>query len=161
MKVVRSSALHPGRLYLPGNIPGTHSCYMLSRPWGHNVAGRIKSIKNSYDTIANRTHGLPTCSAVPQPTAPPRGPTICVTDSIVSHFSLIKNSKCLRKQLRRIFGPSGGTKRGMRKINIEEPRNFLIFIRLLFAWSDRPEWNCGPYSSSVKEEKHGERYVLV
>ena len=30
------------------------------------------SIKNSNDTIGNRTRDLPTCSSVPQPTAPPR-----------------------------------------------------------------------------------------
>jgi len=30
------------------------------------------SMKNSSDTIGNRTRDLPTCSAVPQPTAPPR-----------------------------------------------------------------------------------------
>jgi hypothetical protein len=28
-------------------------------------------VRNSYDTIANRTHDFPACSAVPQPTAPP------------------------------------------------------------------------------------------
>jgi hypothetical protein len=32
------------------------------------------SIKNYNDTIGNRTRDLPVCSAVPQPTAPPRGP---------------------------------------------------------------------------------------
>ena len=32
------------------------------------------SIKNSNDTIGNRTRDLPACSAVPQPTAPPRTP---------------------------------------------------------------------------------------
>ena len=32
------------------------------------------SIKKSNDTIGNRTRDLPTCSAVPQPTAPPRAP---------------------------------------------------------------------------------------
>ena len=32
------------------------------------------SMKNSNDTIGNRTRDLPTCSAVPQPTAPPRAP---------------------------------------------------------------------------------------
>ena len=31
-------------------------------------------MKNSNDTIGNRTRDLPTCSAVPQPTAPPRAP---------------------------------------------------------------------------------------
>ena len=29
-------------------------------------------MKNSNDTIGNRTRDLPACSAVPQPTAPPR-----------------------------------------------------------------------------------------
>jgi hypothetical protein len=32
------------------------------------------SIKNSSYTIGNRTRDLPACSAVPQPTAPPRAP---------------------------------------------------------------------------------------
>ena len=31
-------------------------------------------MKNSNDTIGNRTRDLPACSAVPQPTAPPRSP---------------------------------------------------------------------------------------
>jgi len=31
-------------------------------------------MKNSNDTIGNRTRDLPACSAVPQPTAPPRVP---------------------------------------------------------------------------------------
>jgi hypothetical protein len=33
-------------------------------------------MKNSSDTNGNRTRDLPTCSAVPQPTAPPRTPYI-------------------------------------------------------------------------------------
>ena len=32
-------------------------------------------MKNSNDTIGNRARDLPACSAVPQPTAPPRAPT--------------------------------------------------------------------------------------
>ena len=72
MKVVRLSALRTGRLYLPGNTPGIHFCYRLSRPQGHSAAGRIMSMKNSNDTIGDRTRDLPACSAVPQPTAPPR-----------------------------------------------------------------------------------------
>ena len=36
------------------------------------MARRIMSMKNSSDTTGNRTRDLPTCSAVPQPTAPPR-----------------------------------------------------------------------------------------
>jgi hypothetical protein len=34
------------------------------------------SLKNSDDIIGNRTHDLPACSVVPQPTAPPRDPFI-------------------------------------------------------------------------------------
>jgi hypothetical protein len=34
------------------------------------------STKNSNDPIGSRTRDLPACSAVPQPTAPPRAPTL-------------------------------------------------------------------------------------
>jgi hypothetical protein len=49
----------------PENIPGTHFCKRLSQPQGHSAAGRIMSMKNSSDTIGNRTLDLPACSAVP------------------------------------------------------------------------------------------------
>jgi hypothetical protein len=32
IKVARLSSLSTGRLYSPGNIPGTYFCYRLSRP---------------------------------------------------------------------------------------------------------------------------------
>jgi hypothetical protein len=35
-------------------------------------------MKNSNDTIGDRTRDLPTCIAVPQPTAPPRAPLYMV-----------------------------------------------------------------------------------
>jgi hypothetical protein len=60
----------------PGNTPGTHFCLRLSRPQGHSAIGRIISPKNSNDTIRNRTHDLPNCNAVPQPTVPPRTPIV-------------------------------------------------------------------------------------
>ena len=74
MNVVMLSALRTGRLYAPRNIPGTHFFWRLSQPQGHSVTGRIMSIKNSNDTIGNRTRDPPACSAVPQSTAPPRVP---------------------------------------------------------------------------------------
>jgi hypothetical protein len=55
---------------LPGIIPGTHFCYRPSQPQGHSAAGRIMYMKNSSDTIGNRTRELPVCSTVPQTTAP-------------------------------------------------------------------------------------------
>ena len=67
MEVVRLSSLSTGRLYPTGNIPGTHFYYRLSRPQGHSAIGKIMSMKNSNP----RPSG---CSAVPQPTAPPRAP---------------------------------------------------------------------------------------
>jgi hypothetical protein len=41
MKAVSLSALRTGRLYPPGNIPGTLVCYRLSRPHGHSATGRV------------------------------------------------------------------------------------------------------------------------
>jgi hypothetical protein len=82
-KISRQSAHERGKVVspthrpplTPRNIPGTHFCYRLSRLQGHSAAGRIKSMKNSNYTIGNWTRDL-TCSAVPQPTAPPRAPLI-------------------------------------------------------------------------------------
>jgi hypothetical protein len=69
MKLVSVSALSTGRLY-----PGTHFRHRMSQPQGHGAAGRIMSMKNSSDTIGNRTRDLPTYSTVPQPTTSPRAP---------------------------------------------------------------------------------------
>ena len=49
---------------------------MRSQSQGHSLAGRIMSMKNSSETIGNRTHALPTCSAVPQPACPPHAPYV-------------------------------------------------------------------------------------
>ena len=74
-EVVRLSALRTGRLYHPGNIPGSHFCQKFSRPQGHSAAGRIKLMKNPSDLTGNRTRDLPAFSTVPQPTASPRTPS--------------------------------------------------------------------------------------
>jgi hypothetical protein len=49
MKVVRLWAPHTGRLYPPGNTPGTYFCQRLSRPQGHSETGRIMSMKNAIE----------------------------------------------------------------------------------------------------------------
>ena len=48
-------------LYPTGNTPGTHFCWRLSRCQGHSVTRRIMSMKNSSDTIGNRTSDIPGC----------------------------------------------------------------------------------------------------
>ena len=70
MKLTILSALRNARLYPPGNISSTHFWWRLSRPQGHNVAGKIKSMEKLHDTIGKRTRDVTECSAVPQPAAP-------------------------------------------------------------------------------------------
>jgi len=86
MKVVRLSFQRTGRLYPPGNIPGTHFCYNLSRPQCHSAAGRIELIKKSNDTIGNRTRDLPASSAVRQPIAPQLTPGLLSAVNIHSNI---------------------------------------------------------------------------
>jgi hypothetical protein len=47
---------------------------MLYRQFCHSATETIMSMKNSNDTIGNQTRDVPACSAVHQPTAPPRAP---------------------------------------------------------------------------------------
>jgi hypothetical protein len=55
--------------FVPRKIPGTDFCYRLSRHQGLSAAGRIRSIeKKSNDLTGNRTHYLPACSTLHQPT---------------------------------------------------------------------------------------------
>jgi hypothetical protein len=59
------------------------------------ATGRIKSLKNSSDSIGNRTLDLLTCSAVPQLTTPPRIPmlqsTVCMNQTTRRHVPEHRN----------------------------------------------------------------------
>jgi hypothetical protein len=58
----------PGAFIPPETIPGTHFYLEAKSLQDHGAAGRIKSMKNSSDTIGNGTLDFPACIAVPQPT---------------------------------------------------------------------------------------------
>jgi hypothetical protein len=49
----------------PGNAPGTHFCWRLSRSQGRSAIGSIMSMKNSNVAIWYRTSDLTICSTVP------------------------------------------------------------------------------------------------
>ena len=49
----------------PGNNPGTHFFWRLSRPQGFSSIGRIMSMKNSNDTCWNGTSDLLIYSTAP------------------------------------------------------------------------------------------------
>ena len=79
-QISRQSAHEVGKVVSPTHRPplpprkySWHS-FLLEAESTPSAAVRIMLLKNSSDTIANRTHGLPDCSAVPQPTGPPRAP---------------------------------------------------------------------------------------
>jgi hypothetical protein len=94
MKVVRLSALRTGRLYQEIFLVLIY-VKRLSRPQGHSATERMSMI-NSNDTSGIGTRDLPACSAVPQPTAPPRVPSVAVVIAIYfMHLSLHYSNEAL------------------------------------------------------------------
>jgi hypothetical protein len=50
------------------------------------------SMKNSNDTIGNRTRDLPACRAVPQLTAPSRAPQLPTVETLFSFIDIMQLS---------------------------------------------------------------------
>ena len=63
-------------------------------------------MKISNDTIGNRTPDLPACSAVPQPTAPPRAPRCVIRYDIVIYSVTHKTYIVINIYLATCFGSS-------------------------------------------------------
>jgi len=63
MKMAMLSVPRTGRLYAPGNTPGTHLSQRLCRPQGHSAARMINSLKSPKDLIENRTRSVPPVTA--------------------------------------------------------------------------------------------------
>jgi len=85
VKAAGAYGWHPCHLHVPivlksGSLSllepsgPVQACNRIALPQGHSAVGRIVSMKNSNDTIGNRTHELLAFSAVPEPTALPRTP---------------------------------------------------------------------------------------
>jgi hypothetical protein len=107
MNVARLSALRTGRLYPQKIFLVLIAVKRLSGPQGHSAAGRIMSIKNSNDTIGNRTRDLPACSTVPQPTVTPRAPRVIPTTLKFIHLhasDAVHNVECHQKVRRSTEG---------------------------------------------------------
>ena len=58
-------------VFIPNPNPRKYYWYLFLLE-GHRAAVKNMSMKNSNDTIGNRTRELPACSTVLQPTAPPQ-----------------------------------------------------------------------------------------
>jgi hypothetical protein len=98
-QILRQSAHEGGKVVSPthwpplhpGNIPGTH----FVRGWGHSAAGRIMSMKNSNDTIGNRSRDLPVCSAVQHVTRTLRNSNHLMLNGevVAAHYKNQENSQ--------------------------------------------------------------------
>jgi hypothetical protein len=82
MKAVRFRALRANRLYPPfpsRKYPWHTLLLEAESTQRHSATESFMSMKNSNDTIGNRTRDFPVCSAVLQPTPPPSVP--CLTET--------------------------------------------------------------------------------
>jgi hypothetical protein len=78
------------------------------------MTGRIKSLKNSSDSIGNRTLDLPAYSAVPQPTVPAHGDYFSISNcrtnilaiyrTIFIIYVVMYSFHCLSEPLTVLFG---------------------------------------------------------
>jgi hypothetical protein len=63
----------------------------MIQPQGHSAAGKIMSMKNSNNTIANRTREVPACNAVPQPTVPPAACPFALSEKLLNAYQITRH----------------------------------------------------------------------
>jgi hypothetical protein len=98
-QILRQSSHEDGKVVSPTRRsplpPKRYSWYSFlfeaCRPQDHSAAGRIESMKNSSETIRNRTRDLPASNALPQPTVPPRA----FSDILCLLYSCSRNVCCV------------------------------------------------------------------
>jgi hypothetical protein len=110
MKVVRLSALSSGRLYPQETFLVLISVRGWVNPRTIVQPDGLCQWKKSSDTIGNQTCVLPACSAVPQPTAPPRAP-IVMEYEIIFWGDSIESKRIFQLQKRIIRILTGSTLR--------------------------------------------------
>ena len=101
----------------------------MSEIQGHSAAGRIMSMNNPNNPNGNRTRDLPVCSAVPQPTAPPRILTASFTECSLNFWHTLCSNRAsdwMTKESRSNF------QQRQRPNRSRGPPNFLLNGYLLF-----------------------------
>jgi hypothetical protein len=114
----------------PGNTPGTHFCQRLSRPQSHSATGRIMSLKNSNDTIGNRTRDMPVCSVVPQPLRHRAPPVIIQKGTYMTHVEAKRNALKILVYRRGNF----------RNLSTEEVKYWKEYVRYMILSLDKFQW---------------------
>jgi hypothetical protein len=89
----RLSAIRTGRLYPPRKYSWYSFPLEAESTPGPSCGRKDYDNEKSTNTIVNRTRDLPVCSAVPQPTAPPRPQPKCKLKDILQRFSKQNNHR--------------------------------------------------------------------
>jgi len=129
MKVERS-ALRIGRLYPQGIFLVLSSLRGRFQPQDHSTAEGLGQMKNSNDTIGNRTNDLPASSVVPHPAAPPRALVLLMRSVFIPDVT----SRILEFLVSNL-DPDTGRRRGAQTGVCQDSRTTVILCPFMFVGS--------------------------